>query len=100
MSIIVAGTYRVPPENLAALRPHMQTVIAATRAEGGCVSYAYAEDIGEPGLIRVFEEWTDQAALDAHFVSAHMKAWQEVRAGYGLYDRNISVYEIAGQRKV
>jgi|KBSSwiStaDraftv2_1062776.scaffolds.fasta_scaffold17047_9 quinol monooxygenase YgiN len=100
MSIIVAGTYRVPPENLAALRPHMQTVIAATRAEAGCVSYAYAEDIGEPGLIRVFEEWTDQAALDAHFVSAHMKAWQEVRAGYGLYDRNISVYEIAGQRKV
>ena len=100
MSIIVAGTYRVPPENLAALRPHMLTVIAATRGEAGCVSYGYAEDVGEPGLIHVFEEWTDQAALDAHFVSAHMKAWQEVRAGYGLYDRNISVYEIAGQRKV
>lgn len=100
MSIIVAGTYRVPPENLAALRPHMSTVIAATRAEAGCVSYAYAEDIEEAGLIHVFEEWVDQAALDAHFVSAHMKAWQEVRAGYGLYDRNISVYEIASRRKV
>ena len=100
MSIIVAGTYRVPTENLGALRPHMSTVIAATRGEAGCVSYAYAEDIEERGLIHVFEEWTDQAALDAHFVSAHMKAWQEVRAGYGLYDRNISVYEIAGQRKV
>jgi quinol monooxygenase YgiN len=100
MSIIVAGTYRVPVENLAALRPHMLAVIAATRAEAGCVSYAYAEDIGEPGLIRVFEAWTDQGALDAHFVSAHMKAWQEVRAGYGLYDRDISVYEVAGQRRV
>jgi len=100
MSLIVAGSYRVPPENLAALHPHMLTVITATRAEAGCLDYAYAEDVGEPGLIHVFELWTEQAALDAHFQSPHMKAWQEVRAGYGLYDRNICVYEIAGQRKV
>jgi quinol monooxygenase YgiN len=100
MSLIVAGVYRIPPENLAALRPHMLTVIAATRGEAGCLDYAYSEDVGEPGLIHVFELWTDQGALDAHFQSAHMKAWQEVRAGYGLYGRDISVYDVAGQRKV
>ena len=100
MSLIVAGVFRVPPENVAALRPHMLTVMTATRAEAGCIEYAYAEELGEPGLFRVFEAWTDQAALDAHFVSAHMKAWQAVRADYGLYGRDISVYEVAGQRKV
>jgi quinol monooxygenase YgiN len=100
MSVIVAGSYRVPPESLPALRPHMLAVIESTRAEAGCLDYAYAEDVAEAGLIRVFELWTDQAALDAHFQSPHMRAWQEARAGYGFYDRDISVYEIAGQRKV
>jgi quinol monooxygenase YgiN len=27
-----------------------------------------------PGLIHVKELWTDQAALDAHFASAHLQA--------------------------
>jgi quinol monooxygenase YgiN len=100
VSVIVAGSYRVPPESLPALRPHMLAVIEATRAETGCLDYAYAEDVAEAGLIRVFELWTDQPALDAHFQSPHMRAWQEARAGYGFYDRDISVYEIAGRRKL
>ena len=100
MSLIVAGTYRVPPENLAGDRPHMATVIAATRAEAGCLAYAFSEDVVEPGLIHVFERWIDQAALDTHFNSAHMKAWVEARAGCGLYDREISVYGVTGERKV
>ena len=54
--------------------------IAASRAEAGCVAYAYAEDVIEPGLLRVNEAWTDRAALDAHFETPHMKQWQRERA--------------------
>ena len=60
MSLIVAGTIRVPPANLDAFRPHMLAMMAATRAEDGCMAYSYAEDVAEPGLIRVFEAWRDQ----------------------------------------
>ncbi|MDB5446992.1 MAG: antibiotic biosynthesis monooxygenase [Phenylobacterium sp.] len=100
MSVVVAGHFRLPPENLAGLKPHMAVVVSATRAEDGCLVYAYAEDVLEPGLIRVFEVWRDQAALDGHFASAHMKAWQQVRAGFGLYDRDIKAYEVAGERQL
>jgi len=48
MSVIVAGSYRVSPESLPALRPHMLAVIQATRAEAGCIDYAYAEDVPSP----------------------------------------------------
>ena len=72
MSLIVAGTVRVPAENLEGLRPHMLAMMAASRAEDGCAAYGYAEDVAEPGLIHVFEVWRDQAALDAHFKTAHM----------------------------
>ena len=38
----------------------MERMIAASRAEPGCLGYAYAEDILEPGLIRVSEAWQDE----------------------------------------
>ncbi|MBV9511131.1 MAG: antibiotic biosynthesis monooxygenase, partial [Caulobacteraceae bacterium] len=71
MSLIVAGTFRVPPDQLDAFQPHMAEMLAASRVEPGCLTYAYAEDVAEPGLIRVFEAWIDQAALDAHLKTPH-----------------------------
>jgi quinol monooxygenase YgiN len=98
MSLIVAGTVRVPPENLDGLRPHMIAMMTATRAEDGCAAYAYAEDVAEPGLIRIFEIWRDQAALDAHFETAHMAAWRAAWPGFGVSDRALKAYEIAAER--
>jgi quinol monooxygenase YgiN len=98
MSLIIAGTVRVPPQNLADLKPHMQTMLAASRAEDGCVTYSYAEDVAEPGLIRVFEVWRDQAALDAHFKSAHMAQWRAAGAQSGISDRRLMAYEVVAER--
>ena len=100
MRIVVAGTFRVPPDNLPGLRPHMNAIVAATRAEEGCEVYSYGEDVVEPGLFRVFEIWRDQACVDAHMQSAHMKAWQEARAAAGLYDRDIKLYAVSGEQQL
>jgi len=98
VSLIVAGTISVPPENVAALRPHMLAMMTATRAEDGCDVYSYAQDVAEPGLIRVFEIWRDKAALDVHFATAHMAAWRAAGASLGVFDRSITAYDIASQR--
>jgi len=98
MSLIVAGTVRVPPENLDGLRPHMVDMMTATRAEDGCIAYGYAEDVAEPGLIHVFEVWRDQAALDAHFRAPHMAAWRAAWPSFGVSDRRLFAYEVASER--
>jgi quinol monooxygenase YgiN len=98
VSLVVAGTVRVPPENLEALRPHMLTMLAASRAEDGCLVYSYGEDVAEPGLIRVFEVWRDAAALDAHARAAHMGTWRAAGAELGVADRRLTLYEIAAER--
>ena len=98
MSIIIAGTVRVPPDNLAGLKPHMAVMLAASRAEDGCLSYSYAEDVAEPGLVRVFEAWRDQAAIDAHFQTEHMAAWRAAWPAFGVSDRRLFAYEIAAER--
>jgi quinol monooxygenase YgiN len=98
MSIIIAGTVRVPPENLASLKPHQLAMLAASRAEDGCLTYSYGVDVAEPGLIRVFEVWRDQAAIDAHFKAPHMAVWRAACAEHGVFDRQLSTYEVASQR--
>ena len=98
MSLIIAGTVRVPPDKVEGLRPHMARMISATRTEDGCIQYGFAEDVGEPGLIHIFEVWRDQAALTAHAQSAHMATWRAAGASFGVSDRRLFAYEIASER--
>jgi quinol monooxygenase YgiN len=97
MSLILAGTVRVPPENLEALRPHAVEMMRATREEDGCRAYAFSEDLGEPGLIHIFEIWRDAEALTAHGASAHMQVWRAAAGQAGLSDRRLATYEIASE---
>ena len=100
MSILIAGTVRVPPENLDAFRPHMEAMLAASRAEDGCLEYSYAVDVADTGLIRVFEAWRDQAAIDAHFQTPHMAAWRAAWPSFGVSDRRLFAYDVAAQRQL
>ena len=100
MTILIAGTVRAPPENIEAFRPHMQAMLAASRAEDGCLDYAYAEDVLEPGLIRVSEVWRDQAALDLHFKTPHIAAWRAAWPSLSIHDRRLTAYDATNSRPV
>lgn len=91
--IIVMGTFRMPEENVAAALPLAAKVVAATQSEDGCIQYSYSRDLTDTGLFHVAERWRDRAALTAHFRALHMAVWAQERAGLGLYDRNIRVFE-------
>lgn len=95
--IVVIGRFRLPPENVEAARAAMARVVEASRAEPGCLSYTYAEDLLEPGLFRVSEAWENRAALAEHFAAEHMKQWQGERADFGMTDREVTAYEVAGE---
>jgi quinol monooxygenase YgiN len=95
--LVVMGTFRLPPASLDAGRAAMARVVAASRAEPGCIAYAYAQDLTEPGLFRVSEAWESREALVVHFETVHMKVWQRERAGLGMTDRQVTAYEVAAQ---
>ena len=100
MTLIVAGTIRLPPDEIDGLRPHMAEMVAASRAEAGCIAYAYSEDVLEPGLIRVFEVWRDETALGQHFQSDHIARWRATWLSFGVSDRRLFAYEVTSQRDV
>ncbi len=94
----IVGTIRFPPEKLAEARPAMERVITASREEAGCLGYAYAEDILEPGLIRVSEAWQDEDCFAAHAASDHLKSWRADCVLLGAFDRNLSLCDAGSVR--
>nr|WP_321439401.1 putative quinol monooxygenase [uncultured Hyphomonas sp.] len=91
--IVIEGTVRLPAESIDAARPAMEAMIRASRAEAGCLDYAYSIDVLDPGLVRVTERWESREALQAHFETPHMAAWRAEFAGLGITDRSLRLYE-------
>lgn len=91
--IVIEGTVRLDPDRIEEARPEMEAMIEASRAEEGCIDYAYSVDLLEPGLVRVNERWESREALKAHFQTAHMARWRGVIGSLGLRDRSLRLYE-------
>jgi len=100
MTVAVIGSMRFPPENMPTVRPHLQQLVAATRAHDNCIAYDVGEDIFEPGLLRFSELWPDQASLDAHLAAPHIAPWREICRANGLTDRDFTAYDADGARPV
>ena len=96
--IIVQGAARVHPDQLPALRAAAAAMVTATRAEPGCIVYAFAEDVLEAGLLHIIEQWTDDAALAAHFATPHMAAFNAALGNAQLQSIKAVAYTVAGER--
>src|SRR5580658_2078316 len=64
--LIVAGIIEVAPEQRAEFLAGRAAAIRATRVEPGCLEYCFSEDSLQPGIVRLFERWTDADALATH----------------------------------
>lgn len=62
------------PGKGAELKAALQTLAAATVQESGNICYRlHATD--DPDEFIIYEQWKNQAALDSHMVTGHLKAF-------------------------
>ncbi|MEM7411522.1 MAG: putative quinol monooxygenase [Myxococcota bacterium] len=93
--LVVAGVVRLNPEKREEAMVAAREMMTATRAEAGCISYTFSADLDDPGAFRIFEEWKDQAALDAHFEAPHMATFAAKVGGFGVEEMTVQKYEVA-----
>ena len=91
--IQINGTIKLGRTIDAATRKAIVEMVRASRAEDGCLDYAFATDLADPDTLILFERWRDQAALDAHGKSAHMAQFQQVMASNPPASRDLRVYQ-------
>lgn len=65
--VVVTGSVRVRPEGLAEAIALSLEHVHRSRAETGCISHAVHQDVEDPCRLFFFEQWSDRAALEAHF---------------------------------
>lgn len=75
--IIVTGSVRLLDGKRDEMLEAAAPMIAASRAEDGCIEYRYAFDIQDEGVATFTEVWTDMAALQAHLQTPHMATFRE-----------------------
>jgi quinol monooxygenase YgiN len=78
---------------LDAGRAAMATMVEASRAEEGCISYSYAVDALDPAKLLIVEKWVDDAALAFHFQTPHMAAFQQALAGLDVKITQLAKYQ-------
>lgn len=60
------------------VRQALEDVVAATRAEDGCLEYSAHVRQEDPRRVLFYERWRDRAALEAHWASAHLAAYRDI----------------------
>lgn len=63
--VIVAGHLVVDPEQRGVYLAGCVSVVDQARAAPGCLDFAIAADLVDPGRINVFERWESRAHVDA-----------------------------------
>ena len=96
--LVVIGALEVHPDDAPAMARLTATMAAATRQEPGCLHYAFAHDVEQPGCFRVSERWRDATALDEHFATPHMAAFRRGLGGLRLVRRAVTAYTVAGEK--
>ncbi len=94
--IIVAGEIKVADAGeVEKARDVLNTMVAATVKEAGCITYSFAQDIADPCVVRIFERWENQAALDAHMETPHMAAFREAAGSLNVVGLDVKSYDAA-----
>jgi quinol monooxygenase YgiN len=91
--IIVMGYAHTAPGEIDRVQAGLAAMVAATNAEDGCEYYGFSRDVNDPDRMIISERWRDQAALDAHFASAHMATFNALLGTVDMKDVSVRAYE-------
>ena len=61
------------PDAVAKLRPILLELADQSRREKDCISYRVLQNNADPSEFTLLEEWTSEAALDAHLTKPHVQ---------------------------
>lgn len=65
--------YVIKPEHVGQAIEHFHALTNATRKEPGCLFYTVNQHAEEPRRFFIYEQYQDQAALDAHRATPHFE---------------------------
>ena len=95
--IIIAGWIEIPEEKRAEALDLAKELFEPTRAQPGCVDYAWTADPHNLKRVYVYECWENPENLESHLKGPWYKKMFETMNSFGLTGVDISKFEISRQ---
>ena len=92
--VLVTGSIQARPELIDELLALSLEHVRRSRGEPGCLSHAVHRDVEDPLRLVFVEEWTDRAALQAHFAVPASRAFVKAAAHCAAGAPAMSLYEV------
>ncbi|WP_266168940.1 putative quinol monooxygenase [Dyella subtropica] len=73
----------------------LSALVAPTRREAGCITYALHRSIDQPAVWMLHESWRSQADLDAHFQMPYLVEFFAIKDSLLAQDMDIRKYTAA-----
>jgi quinol monooxygenase YgiN len=96
--ILIHCRFRIPAEARAAWTESAQRMAALSRAEEGCIGYAFSFDVNDPEVAYAYEAWESQELLDAHAVTPHHDVRMAELRQWDIGYEEISFYDTTNRR--
>jgi quinol monooxygenase YgiN len=93
--VIVAGQIVVDPAHREDYLAGCVAVVVQARRAPGCLDFAVAADLIDPGRINVFERWETQEA-----VTAFRGSGPSEEQGMAMRSASVAEYDVAGVRSL
>ena len=93
--VIVGGHLVVDPAERDAYLAGCVPVVEQARAAAGCLDFAIAADLVDPGRITIFERWASQEAVEAFRGSGPSD-----EQGAAMISASVAEYDVAGVRSL
>jgi quinol monooxygenase YgiN len=90
--ITIIARIKAKPGMEQRMQQDLLGLLVPTRSESGCITFDLLVDANDPAIFVLYENWSDQAALDAHFQHPYVK--QVLQAYHETLAEPISVMSL------
>ena len=93
--LLISGLIELAEQDIETMKAAATVMAVETRKEDGCIQYAFYQDIENPCVFRIFEEWESDDALKVHFGAPHMATFREALSKATVVRRALTKYGVA-----
>ena len=90
--INVIAKHYVKEDKVADFIENAKKLQEETLKEEGCIKYGLFQDVKDPGILTMIEEWKNNEALDKHMASEHFSNIVPILRGFDEKPTEINLY--------
>ena len=93
LTIRVVAKNQVKPDKIQEFMDLCKNLVEESLKEEGCIEYGLYQELENPGIMTILEEWKDKNSLDEHLNSNHFKEIFPLLSEYLEKETEIDVYK-------